>query len=282
MPITMRLMGGLGNQLFQWALGLAFESRGRNVKYDISTLDCGGRRYMLGNLGWNLNTVRENAPITAQEKSLRFDPEILMLTEGVLNGYWQSEKYFIEHENYIRGMIFRRMQFSPKTLAVAQKIKELGEHSCFVHVRRTDNLSKRAAPVHTLLTADSCRYYADALSEAKQRIPDVHWFIFSDDPKWVHQNWGHCDHTTVVDHNPLSGTVGEDHEVGHGPAGREVEDLWLMSLCRHAIIANSTFSWWSAWLNFRQEGRTVIAPQQWFVDPSLDATEICPERWTKL
>ena len=249
--ITIRLCGGLGNQLFQWALGLAFESRGRNVKYDVSQLDAdAGRRYLLGDFGWNLNVVRENAPVTFQEKSLLYDPEVLELKEGVLQGYWQNEKYFKEHELYIRGMLFKHTNFSPLTLATAKRIFELGDQSCFVHIRRTDNLRLTSTLYHGLTDPMSIYYensWARIVSEVGQ---GVHFFIFSNDADFVNNSMQpHEGVFTVVHHNAPSFTEDAAHNLHKTDEGREVEDLWLMSLCRHAIIANSTFSWWGAWLN---------------------------------
>lgn len=283
--ITLRLCGGLGNQLFQLALGIAFSSRGRNVKYDLTLLDADcGRRYLLGDFGFELNAVREDAPVTYQEQSLRFDPSVLELKEGVLNGYFQSEKYFQPHELYIHGTIFNRTRFSPETLAVAQKIKEAGENSCFVHVRRSDNLRANSMLYHGLTDAANAVYYGRALKMLLERLPVVQFFMFSDDAKWCAQNFCETKSLTIVTHNAPSFSVDETHNLHKNDSGREVEDLWLMSLCRHAIIANSTFSYWGAWLNQFEniQPRIVIAPDPWFSGGDLDATDIIPERWTKV
>ncbi|HYM35168.1 MAG TPA: alpha-1,2-fucosyltransferase [Steroidobacteraceae bacterium] len=281
--IIIKLMGGLGNQLFQWALGLALEYRGNQVQYDKSLLDVDpARRYLLGDLGLDLKFTHEEKSPTIVEKSLLFDPAILELKgDHVLQGYWQSEKYFADRASYIRAKVFSRTKFSPLTLAMSMQIFQKPD-SCFVHVRRTDNL--RAWPASRLYhdLTDGGPYYDRALKIIREKHPTAHLFIFSDDAKWVHQNWGEYPHTTVVEHNAPSFDEDDTHYLHKHDRGREVEDLWLMSLCRHAIISNSTFAWWGAYLRRREDERIVIAPDPWYATKDAPPTEIIPERWTKV
>jgi glycosyl transferase family 11 len=285
--LTVRVGGGLGNQLFQYALGRALQGRGQQVQYDISGLIIGDdRRYTLGDLGLELPLCASQTGTFREEGTLRFMPDILEMTgDWTLNGYWQTEKYFLDVQDKIRGEVFSGMEISPKTDEIGQAIRA-HKNSCFVHVRRTDNLTARAAPTHTLLTREGCDYYEQAIRTMRENIPGVQFFAFSDDPQWLHQMWGSCKHFVIVDHNPMSGELQPDFEVRGKKRGRECEDLWLMSLCSHAIIANSTFSWHGAWLN-RHEAesprrRIVIAPNLWFATKELDSTDIVPERWIKL
>jgi hypothetical protein len=281
--ISIVLKGGVGNQIFQWALGRALVHRGKNVVYDNSLLQPGrGRIYLLDKLGLELPIKNGwNKPII-EEKSLRYNPTIFMFDEVILNGFWQSEKYFLEVQDEIRSSVFKGVSFSEETLAVSRQIAEAGDRSCFIHVRRTDNLTERAAPVHTLLTREGCDYYDRAIRLMCEMVPSVKFFAFSDDKEWLHQMWGDFLHFVIVDHNPMSGEEQPDHEVRGDNVGRECEDLFLMSLCHHAIIANSSFSWWGAWLNTKQTDRIVIAPEKWFATPDLDSTDIVPERWMRL
>lgn len=290
--ITIRLMGGLGNQLFQWALGLELESRGRNVGFDISHFEGNSsRRYLLGDLGWNLNVTAKNDPITVHEGSLRFNPDLFNVkSPAVLHGYWQSEKYFKKHQNYIRGLIFRSIRVSPTTSATAKEIIAAGEKSCMVHIRRSDNLRLTSTLYHGLTEIDSA-FYQKALPMLRERVPGVQFFVFSDDADYlmkmpidIFNKAG--DVPYLVQGNAPSFSVLPDFNIERNPEGREVEDLYLMSLCRHAIIANSTFSWWGAWLGpsddeFDDE-RTVVAPDPWFNAGNLDEADIIPETWVKV
>jgi len=273
------LKGGLGNTLFQWALGCAFEKRGKQVVYNNSLLEPGrGRLYLLDKLGLNLPIRNFWIKPVIEEKSLRYNSDIFMFDEVILNGFWQCEKYFLDVQDRIRGEVFQGMTPHLLTANVASKIYKAGEKSCFVHVRRTDNLRTEAIRVHGLLDP---QYFMAATSLMRQRVPGVHFFVFSDDKDYLRKlNQG--DDVTIVDHTTMSGYTDENHEMHDREGGTEHEDLWLMSLCKHAIIANSTFSWWGSWLNPQQENRIVIAPQPWFATPTLDSTDIIPDRWEKV
>jgi hypothetical protein len=279
------LKGGLGNQLFQYALGCAFEHRGKKVVYNNSLLQPGrGRLYLLDKLGLDLHINNEfwgPTPIV-EEKSLRYNPDIFMFDECILNGFWQCERYFLDVQDEIRAVV-NGMRGSSQTIAVGRQIVDAGEKSCFIHVRRTDNLRPEAIKVHGLISADDCHYYERAIYLMREKVPGVHFFSFSDDPLWLRENgcWD-PDVVTVVDHNTMSGYTDHKHEIHDQEGGTEHEDLWLMSLCHHAIIANSSFSWWGAWLNPKQEDRIVIAPDPWFATKDLDSTDIIPDRWTRV
>jgi hypothetical protein len=267
--ITINLMGGTGNQLFQWALGRALEARGQEVQFNRGILDSGGsRRYMLGDFGMKLNLV--NTPETGQivwEGSHKFRPEILDLKgDYSLHGYWQCEKYFEEIGDRIRDEVFKNIQIGKFTRLLGYKIKVYD--SCFIHVRRSDNLSKRALEFHGLTGLD---YFEKAIYQS----PLYEFFVFSDDPEWC-KNQTLFQNMTVISHNGWSGSSDPNGRITRRDGGRECEDLYLMSLCKHAIIANSSFSWWGAWL--REEQGIVIAPKAWFVSADSD---IVPERWIR-
>ncbi len=314
--ITLDLMGGLANQAFIYALGRALEARGQEVQFDTSILDVdSARRYMLADVGLNLKLVSLPSSPVMNEGDLRFKPEFLEVTgDKRLHGFFQSEKYFLEVQDQIRNEVFTTMQLSAKTREVASQIGTTfgNEQSCFVHFRRSDNLLPHKLRWHGLTSAEDSKYYERAVTIIHERVPGVQFFIFSDDKDYLRRGpWlttfnrlGHIPY--MVDHNEMSGILGPDFEITRNFTGRECEDLWLMSLCRHAIIANSTFSWWGAWLNQNEnhpdcpecglnpdiEGhaddcssppyRIVIAPQEWFSTPELDATDIVPKRWLKV
>jgi hypothetical protein len=285
--ITLNLMGGLGNQAFIYALGRALEFRGQKVQYDTRLVRKGcGRIYLLDKLGLSPKIGADDGWPTIVEGSLRFKPEILEIkTDCILHGYWQSEKYFADIRGVLLKEIFNRMEVSEASARVAQQITDAGERSCFIHVRRTDNLRPVGLTVHGLLNDPKCRYYQNAIPLMREKVPGVRFFVFSDDPEWIRENMNDAD-MQIVGHNLMSGFLNERLDITDREGGTENEDLWLMSLCHHAICANSTFAWWGAWLNAHEceepRNRFVFAPDPWFESKELDSRDILPERWTKV
>jgi hypothetical protein len=172
-----------------------------------------------------------------------------------LSGYWQNEKYF--YPGIRKDFAIPLGPIPMPVMKAASHIRSFKE-SAFVGVRRGDYLWPERADYHGVLPID---YYREALS----LLPDGKVFIFSDDPEWCHKNMvGEVIDVTSEEEKPW--------------------DIWLMSLCTHAIIANSTFHWWGAWLGPDVRG-TVIAPKNWFKQPVFEGDkpwDIVPERWTKL
>ena len=163
--------------------------------------------------------------------------------------------------------------------ALAEAIDSVNAVS--LHVRRGDYVSDPTTNrFHGICSPD---YYQRAVDYITTRAGVPHLFVFSDDPEWCHANMQAPD-STIVDCNLMSGTCDAGGHIQRGRVGREVEDLYLMSLCRHAVIANSSFSWWGAWLHNNQQDRIVVAPKTWFaVGPDVaDSTDIVPERWVRL
>lgn len=202
-------------------------------------------------------------PIILKEKRFSFDPSVLEARGNIyLEGYWQSEKYFFE----IRDILLREFTFKYEQDAKNKKISEQIQkaESVSLHIRRGDY-------VHNVLTNQvhglcSFGYYSEAVNHIIKNRPNCHFYIFSDDPSWVRENFKIDYPVTVIEHNDASANF---------------EDLRLMSLCRHNIIANSSFSWWGAWLNTYAQ-KIVVSPEKWFNDPSLDAKDIIPEGWLKI
>ena len=270
--ITIILQGGLGNQLFQYFFGLATASRlGTGLLLDVSKLQHDSmRQYNLGLFNIKGPLVIGSKP-TVHERGLPYDTDLVeSIKDGdVLQGYWQSEEYF---NNLSRPEIlekFRPQQQVPQLYyeGAIQRIKDAGERSTFLTVRRTDYLRKQ--DFHGVLQAE---YYQSALKLIKEKSgvePKV--FVFSDDPQWCKENllkdWevvGTYDQTTATH------------------LGREDLDLHMMSLCRHGVMANSSFSWWGAWLGDGETGRVVVAPKQWFTTTTVDSRDIVPERWHQI
>ena len=254
--ITMKLRGGMGNQMFQCALGLVLaELNGSELSLDISAYpDSVGREYFLGCFPVNARLVGHpgGAP-NIKEKDFTFDPAIPGLRGSFfLDGYWQSEKYFMDHEDLIRKCF--SFKSPPKNQDSA---KRLGDStSVGVHIRRGDMASNpHTFQYHGLMDKE---YYDKAYELIKLHEPAPEFFIFTDSPEW-----------------PGLGNL-----EGRAIEGDTHEHLQLMSMCQHFIVGNSTFSWWGAWLS--QRGGLKIAPKKWFNQPKIDTRDLIPEKWTRI
>ena len=197
------------------------------------------------------------------ERHFHFDPEVASLPDGVcLEGYWQSERYFAQVADRVRHDLTLE---KPPAGRDAELLAEIAAgNAVSLHVRRGDYVTDPAASAtHGVCPLD---YYRRAIAFIAERVADPVFFLFSDDPEWTRANLDLGGAATLVDHN------GPDR--GH-------EDLRLMSHCDHHIIANSSFSWWGAWLDPRPQ-KMVVAPRQWFRDASKDTSDLIPESWVQL
>jgi hypothetical protein len=185
-----------------------------------------------------------------------------------LVGYWQCEKYFFGLRDELRERLLPREPLPVRSIATQRAILDAGERSVFVTVRRTDYVG---SPYHVLLPME---YYREAAALMAARVPDPVFFVFSDDPEWCEANFKLPYLTTIAGNF--------DRTVEHH-LGREDAELYLMRLCAHAIMANSSYSWWGAWLGPDTKGGIVIAPKAW-VGPALNssARDIVPARWIRL
>lgn len=295
MVIT-RLIGGLGNQMFQYAVGRRLAHLlGTELKLDITEFDNYKlrtfRTYSLGNFNIRekFASPKEVATLARptilermrakvlrrpprppqtyiKEKHFHFDSEIMKLPDGVyLDGYWQSEKYFADIAEIIRR------EFTVKVPQTGEN-QELGEQinsheSVSLHVRRGDY----ASDPHTNKVHGCCGldYYLRCVEFINSKVKNAHFFVFSDEPQWVADNVKMSCSMTIVNHNNTS---------------KDYEDLRLISQCKHHIIANSSFSWWGAWLNPRKDKR-VFAPKQWFgkeQQSSRKMDDLLPATWIVL
>lgn len=288
--IIARLLGGLGNQMFQYATGRALALRtGADLKLDLAIYESStSRAYALGHfpiqavpatrleverltrirtpervLGRLLRRKPRPRRSHVREPDLRFHPEILDLPDDVyLDGYWQSERYFIDAATAIQNELGPPEPESARDREVAAAIDST--ESISLHVRRGDYVSSRVA--REILGPCGLDYYQRALAMLRERLALPHLFVFSDEPEWARENLDLPLPTTVVDHND----PGDAHR-----------DLALMARCRHHIIANSSFSWWGAWLAPRPD-KIVIAPRRWFAREDLSADDLVPEPWMRL
>lgn len=276
--MIVRLNGGLGNQLFQAAFGISVaKKRDEPVAFDRVHLDNGQHRaYGLGAFNIDVNFMNPGNASVYGEPVFKYDPGVYNAPRGsYFVGNWQTEKYF-DHELVYRSFDLNSEyedNLNPETWRMHDEIR--CGWSCFVHVRRTDYLVPSVAAYHGNMSMD---YYDEAMQ--RQRVNNGHnkdltFYIFSDDPDWCQDQFT-SDDSVVVGHNKMGN--GAD-----GP-GKEHEDLWLMSNCDHAIIPNSSFAWWGAWLGDFQGDeyeRLVIAPEKWFAN-DICSDDIVPDRWLKI
>lgn len=276
--------------MFQYALGLALAEKSRaQVVVDTADVDRDAKRhYALGLCSppprrvsstgrcllwaarsiplWNLCGRRWSAmipggPRIIRERGQAFDPRVLSLSGPlILDGYWQSEEYF----KHCRALVEQAFDWSavayrevPESLVSA--IEAPG--SVAVHVRRGDYV--RDPVTNAFHGACDPDYYMRAAAIVGEHVADPQFFIFSDDIDWAEAN--------VV-------LPGKQAAVRHAHATAPHVDMWLMSRCKHAIIANSSYSWWAAWLTERP-GKCIVAPRRWFLAPQMQSITPVPARW---
>jgi len=266
--IVVRLRGGLGNQCFQYAVGRHLaEIHHAEFKIDSS----GYENYKIHEYGltpFNIAAKHATADDIAglrrvKEKHFHFDPEVLLLPDGIyFECYCQSEKYFTGISSIIRQDLTVKSELSGKNKEIADLI--LSCMAVSVHIRRADYVTNTYS--EQLFAPCSLDYYVYAVEHIAAVTVNPHFFVFTDDKEWARENFKLPYPVTLVDHN--------------GP-DKNYEDLRLMSLCKHNIIANSTFSWWGAWLN-KNPGKIVFAPKKWFTDKAYsDPKDIIPEAWLR-
>lgn len=279
------LRGGLGNQMFQYAAGRAVEERtGAKLLLDatlISTEEI--RSYALDQLDVEADVKFDDEAdayaIACDEALLRdyarsrygteplievgheFRDELGEAPAGsVLYGYWQSERYFEEISDAIRAELTPN-SLGPAATEHAAAI-EASPAPVAVHVRRGDYAADpQKLSDHGLMGAD---YYYPASEAIANRVVNPEFFVFSDDPEWCASDLRLA--------GPMHIVSGETNQI---------DDLGLMARCRHFVIANSSFSWWGAWLGERK-GSVIATPAQWFSGLQLDSSDMTPERWLKL
>ena len=274
--VTSYLMGGCGNQIFQYATGLALARRlGVDLQLDVSWYETPTpnqpRLYSLGLFkGVDARVVHSLLGKIIREEGLPYKPALFENAprKCSLVGYWQCEKYFFELRDELRDQLLPRELPPARSTATKQAILDAGKRSVFVTVRRTDYVGD---PNHVVLPID---YYREAAALIAAKVPDPVFFVFSDEPEWCEANFK-LPYETVIS--------GNFHRTVEHHLGREDAELYLMRLCSHAIMANSSYSWWGAWLGADMNGGIVIAPKIW-IGPAYrdDPTDIAPDRWIRL
>jgi hypothetical protein len=292
--IIANLIGGLGNQLFQFAAGLAAARRtGTEFRVAVDMFD-GYRLHQGYELTRAFAVAPPEASATEMQKCLGplrskvvrrllghfmrgtlrqgrvvFQPTVTywpgireLGATAYLQGYWQSECYFADAAVEVRAALLFRSGPSAVNARWIERIE--GCNSVSMHVRRGDYI--RSSKSRKLYAECSPDYYREAMDYMLQHHRDARFFVFSDEPEWALQLFAdRSDIVEIVDHNR---------------GAESYNDMRLMSRCRHNIIANSTFSWWAAWLGERP-GKMIIAPRRWLRPPGLDA-DMIPNRWTRV
>lgn len=275
--VTSILSGGLGNQMFQYARGRALALRkGVPLALDISRYVRGSshREFLLGHFDIKARIRRHSlhqllrwvdrfrrTKHWVQEPGYNFEPTLLTPTVNrlYLSGVWQSEKYFMDYADVIRQDLTLRQ---PLSSAAAKVHSQIGDTAVSLHVRRGDYVTHAGRNRKYGFCPPA--YYVRAMTLLAGQVSNPTVFIFSDDVEWARSNV------------PISFR----HVFVSAFAIADYEEMALMSSCRHHIIANSTFSWWGAWLNPRTS-RIVIAPKVWMASRP-DTPDIIPPSWVRI
>lgn len=290
--IIIRLKGGMGNQMFQYAFGLRLAQQlNTDLKLDLSSLldrskgDFVYRNYDLSifkidpsfvhaptflkfiyqfKSTWVTRQIRKAVLRKGQfhkETDFHFQQEFLISAKNnsIYEGWFQSPEYFAGIESTIRDQFSFREDIIPESRELRNQIKRT--NSICLNVRRTDFLK-----VDTLNTTDK-NYFFKAADHLADMLPNPVFFVFSDDLDWCKENLLLPYPVQFVDHEHKGNKFGNY--------------LQLMIACKHFIIPNSSFAWWAVWLNQESE-KMVVAPKLWFNDPAVDTSDLIPKDWIRI
>jgi hypothetical protein len=282
--VLVQLMGGLGNQLFQAAAGIAlaeqkqqplvfhFEDSYKYAKRNFaleafsiehqSTSSQALSKYLpkrgLKRRLYQLMMLPVNGKIHRETEQFRFDTDFLELpSEVYLSGFWQSYKYIEHSQSKIRTALTFRSNPAGKNQELLQQIQS-SKNAVSLHFRRGDYAHPQSG--YYILPL---KYYEYALQRLEAQFGELNLFVFSDDQDWVKKEFKTRHTMTFVDHN--------DGATAH-------EDLRLMAACAHNIIANSSLSWWGAYLN-TNKNKQVFVPEVWNTTLKVADTELIPPEW---
>lgn len=204
--------------------------------------------------------IRRLNPHHFWETQFNYDKNIINIKKWYIEWYFYTEKYFKKHENQIKKDFNFIKKISKKNIKLLEKIRKT--NSISIHIRRWDYIeNKKTNQFHWVCSID---YYKKAIKYIEKRIDKPIFFIFSDDIDWCKKNlqinW------IFVDWNTWD---------------KSWEDMKLMSECKHNIIANSSFSWWGAWLNSNNK-KIVISPKKWVNNKNINTSDIIPNNWIKI
>jgi hypothetical protein len=278
--IEVNLKGGLGNQMFEYAtarhLGIKYKKNlvlnteyflnipkgdiPRNYQLDIFHIDKTAKIKETINPLFKLIqkiVLKVFNKFFGEKIQIDFANILLKLNLPVyLNGYFQSEKYFKDS----RDILLKEFTLTKEIGQEAKRLKDILEKSegVCLNVRRGDYLRPDYIKIFGVLNME---YYQKALKYIKDKVKNPLVCVFSDDPEWVKKEF-------KIDNVIFAGT----------DILKDYEQMYLMSLCKHNIIANSSFAWWGAWLN-QNPNKIVIAPKQWATNKTADELDILPKTW---
>ncbi len=287
--IIAKINHGLGNQLFQYATGRSLARQlGTRLILDTSAYSSSTfRQYKLNHFRISqpiLNPLARFAirklrrPVLApirllaqncgvirfmKDKERGFDKNLSGLGKNLhLEGFWQSERYFADLRETLLAELTLPAPTQPEAGRMWARMNE--EISVCVHIRRGDYVTTKHGQTHWATCG--LKYYAAAMAYLEERVVGARYYFFSDDPDWVQANFA-----------PAANRV----FVTSRMARSDIEDFSLMMNCRHFIIANSTFSWWAAWLG-KQPDKRVIAPRYWYRSQKFTDKDLVPDSWVRL
>lgn len=290
--VTIALSGGLGNQMFQYAAAKALATRlntsliadlytfnkktkatPRSFELDVFALEIEKRNTLSGKLINKLHPyIQKHRTFFSQigfftdTYAMLYQPSFEKLKGNItMQGNFQNEKYFRNIVNELRKDFIFRKPLSGKNKDTAERIGQT--NAVAIHIRRGDYLTNQGAATN-FVTCDK-EYYESAINYISGKVAQPEFYIFSEDFEWIKENlnFGNSP-VTYIDWNK-----GKDSYI----------DMQLMSLCKHNIIANSSFSWWAAWLN-KDENKIVIAPSKWFQSEEKNQLldDFYPKGWIKI
>jgi hypothetical protein len=291
MSSIVRLSGGIGNQMFQYAFGKNIEVKYKlDIKYDVSDFETDElREYSLGIFNTMLNFENDFKLAKFEKKhsrifklfkyfqslfpiSFRFyiEQDLSKNIKEYLNlnfdnkyfsGYWQSDEFFDFSKDIIRTEFKFNKKLDSDYLKIIKQFKRFNLVS--VHVRRGDYVNNSF--INSKFGTCPISYYKKAFNFIVNYVDDVFFVVFSDDLIWAKNFFK--DYKNIIFANS------ENKE--------DFQDLYLMSLCQHHILANSSFSWWGAWLG-KNPKKIIIAPKKWVLDKNWDYSDLIPKNWIRL
>lgn len=283
------LMGGLGNQMFQYAAAKAL-SLHRNIAFKVdfddpykyvkraygldlfnTSVEFATKRELAAckpkirfeKRWWLLTGRNPNNKLFAEKTDYVFDPSLFSVEDGAyISGFWQTEKYFLP----IRDVLLKDFQIRHKPSAANLQLLQqaAGVNAVSLHIRRGDYVT--VSTTNNLHGTCDINYYKKAIEYIASKTNNPVFFVFSDDMDWVKSN--------LESEYPLVFVDINDDKTSY-------EDLRIMSTCRHHIIANSSFSWWGAWLNDKNN-KMVICPERWTNKHNSNTIDLIPTDWIKL